>query len=564
MSRLAITTSSTSTLSFGGNVGDVAITPDGGRVVYLGNNGTQLFVRSMNQLDPTPLAGLALPTGPFISPDGQWVGFFSGGSVLMKVSITGGPPVPVTRLTGSARGATWGQDDTIIFATSAVPSGLQRVSANGGDPTQLTVVDRARGEGDHVWPRLLPGGRGVLFTVTPTAGSEPQVAVYDSRDGTQKILVRAGSDAHYASSGHLLYMADGALRAVAFDLERLEVRGTPVPVIPQVLGNALGSGDFDIAGDGTLVYVAGSGELDRRTLVWVGRDGREQPLGTPTRAYMYPRLSPDGTKLAVSILDQERDVWTWDLGRQILNRLTLNAADDRYPAWTPDGRHVAFTSTREGPFNLFWQAWDGTGAVERLTTSPGNQAANSFAPDGTLVLRNDAPETNQDLAMMRLDGDRRVTPLLGTPFNERNGEVSPDGKWLAYESDESGRFEIHVRPFPDVEASREQVSRDGGRQPLWSATGRELFFRDPNGAVVGVPVNPGAKGLGSGVPATLVQGRYYVGTLAVFGRTYDVSADGKRFLMIKQDSPETPVTTATTITVVQNWHEELKRLVPAD
>ena len=230
--------------------------------------------------------------------------------------------------------------------------------------------------------------------------------------------------------------------------------------------------------------------------------------------------------------------------------------------WTPDGQRLLWDSTRAGAYNLFWQAADGTGAVERLTESPNTQASHSFTPDGKqLVLREDIPGQGQDLVVLTLAGERRVTPLLHAQYNERNGEISPDGKWLAYESDESGRFEVYVRPFPNVEASRSAISRGGGQQPLWAADGRQLFYRGPDGAVVGVTVETSGT-FEAGLPEILLRGGYFGGGGGIFGRTYDVSTDGKRFLMIKQGSGDGAAAPVPTITVVQNWLEELNRFVP--
>ena len=376
MSRVCtITPSGTAALTINGSDRDLAITPDGSRVVYVGNRGTQLFVRALDALEPVAVFTGA-PRGPFVSPDGQWIGFVDGSAVLKKVAVTGGPAVTLATLDGNApRGATWGPDDTIIVATSNATTGLQRVAAAGGPTTVLTRPDRAQGEADHLWPELLPGGRAVLFTITAVTGGldAAQVAVLDLQTGTRTVLVRGGSHAHYVPSGHLVYAAAGTLRAVPFDLARLETRGTPVPVVPEVVTTACGGVDAVVAGDGTLAYVSGGGVAGAnapRTLVWVDRQGRETPIPAPPRAYVYPRLSPDGTRVAVYAIDQENDIWVWDLGRTTLTRATFDPGTDDYPVWTPDGRRVIFSSERAGARNLFWQAADGTGAVERLTESP--------------------------------------------------------------------------------------------------------------------------------------------------------------------------------------------------
>jgi eukaryotic-like serine/threonine-protein kinase len=493
VTRLTITTAG-SALTIDRIDRDLALSPDGTHVVYAGNNGTQLFVRALESLEPVAIASAGSGIGirsPFVSPDGQWVGFTSGSNTIQKVAITGGPPIRLATLDGSFRGGTWTPDDTIIFSTNNPATGLQRVSAAGGIPEVLTRPDHAQGEGDHHSPEILPGGRAVLFTITPQTGGldTAQVAVRDLRTGTQKVLLRGGSNAHYVASGLgsnrseregglLVYVAAGTLRAIAFDPTRLETHGSAVPVLPRIITTAIGTGDFDVATDGTLVYVAAPGGLtNERMLVWVDRTGKEEPVAAPPRAYQHPRLSPDGTRVALWSSDLEDDLWIWDLGRQTLTRLTLDPGQDRFPVWTPDGRRIIFSSNRGGVLNLWWQAADGTGTAERLTTSSNNQFLTAITPDGTAVVFNEAtPTAGNDLLQLALDGTRRVTPLLQTQFDERNGIVSPDGRWLAYESNSSGRFEVFVRPFPNVGGGQWPVSRAGGTRPLWARNGKELFY----------------------------------------------------------------------------------------
>jgi serine/threonine-protein kinase len=533
----------------------VAITPDGTQLVYVGIN-NRLLVRPLDRLDATPIYTGAAPLNwVFTSPDGRWVGFAEG-NVLKKVALTGGPAVTIAQV-GQVFGATWAPDDTIIFGTSDPATGLQRVAAAGGAVSEISKPDSARGELDHLWPEMLPGGTAVLVTITAATGglAAAQVAVLDLATGTHSVMVRGGSHAHYVTSGHLVYAADGSLRAVPFDLGRLEVHGTPVTVLARLVTTARGSGDFVVAADGTLAYVDAPGAIAaaERTLVWVDRQGREEALAAPPRPYFHPRISPDGTRVAVAIADQDNDLWVWDLARQTLSRLTFDPAADFAPLWTPDGRHLIFFSPRGRDPGLFWQLADGTGTAERLTTGAPPSAV---TPDGTQVLF--ALTGNQDLAMVSLDGTHRVQPLLNDPSVERNGVVSPDGRWLAYESDSSGRFEIYVRPFPDVDAGHWLISTAGGTRPLWAPKTRELFYVAPGGAVMASLVHARDGAWGADAPAKVVDGPY--ATEGVRDRrTYDVSIDGRRFLMVKRSASEP---TAPQIIVVQHWLEELKRLVP--
>jgi eukaryotic-like serine/threonine-protein kinase len=565
VSRLQVTPSGTSSLNIFWNNRDLAITPDGSRVIYVGNRGTQLFVRALDALEPVAVftGGPAGPNGPFVSPDGQWIGFADGRGVLKKVAVTGGPAVTLATLdTAGPAGATWGPDDTIIVATGAVETGLQRVSAAGGPMTVLTRPDRAKGEADHFWPEMLPGGRAVLFTITALTGGldAAQVAVLDLQTGARRILVRGGSHAHYVSSGHLVYAAAGTLRAVPFDLARLETRGTPVTVVPDVVTTITGGVDAVVADDGTLAYVSGSVAATPRTLVWVDRQGRETPIPATPRPYLLPALSPDGTRLMVFGNDQEHDLWLWDFGRAALTRLTLAPGIDGIGVWTPDSRRVIFSSDRAGVRNLFWQTADGSGAVERLTESPDTQYPSAVSPDGRrLIFTEEAPGTADDVMMMELDGSRRVTPLVQSPFNERNGSVSPDGRWLAYEANDSGRVEVYVRPFPDVSSGHWQVSTNGGTRPIWTRTGQELVYASPTGALMRVGVARGPSWQAT-TPTQVVREGYYT-IPNWWGLSYDISADAQRFLMLKEggaDGTAAPVS----IILVQHWVEELKRLVP--
>jgi serine/threonine-protein kinase len=561
VSRLTLALSGTAALTVNGGDRDLAITPDGSRIVYVGNRGTQLFVRAFDALEPVAVFTGAV-RGPFVSPEGKWIGFVDQAVFLKKVAVTGGPAVMLTRLDGRSAGATWAPDDTVIFATGNVTTGLQRVAA-AGETTVLTRPDHAAGEADHLWPELLPGGRAVLFTITAASGGldAAQVAVLDLQTGTHKIILRGGSHAHYVPSGHLVYAAAGTLRAVTFDPARLETRGTSVRVIPEVVTTSLGSVDAMVADDGTLAYVSWPGVVGAtspRTLVWVDRRGRETPITAEPRAYHLPQLSPDGTRVAVYASDQQQDIWLWDLARTTLTRLTFDPRQDMTPVWTPDGRRLLFSSLRAGPQNLYVQAADGTGSATRLTESDNQQVPTSTARDGSVVFYETTPTRGRDLWRLILGPPPRAEPLLETPFEERGGIVSPDGRWLAYESDSSGRFEIYVRPFPDVGNVESKISPSGGVQPLWAGNGREIFYVAPDGALMTVPVEPRGTTWSAGTATKLVEGRYYTGAGEYFLPQYDVSPDGQRFLMIKEGGA------APSLIVVQNWDQELKRLVPAN
>ena len=550
---------------------DLAITPEGTHIIYKGSaasgaTGTQLFVRAIDTLEPTPLTVPGSPRAPFNSPDGKWIGFVEPGPVtLKKVAITGGAAVALAALDGASRGLTWGDGGAIIFATAAPATGLQRVSSNGGEPVVLTTPNRERGESDHLWPQFLPGGQAVLLTITATAGGidAARVAVLDLRNlsAPPKTLVTGGSQAHYVSSGHLVYAHAGTLRAVAFDLDRLETIGTSVPVVPEVVTLANGTAEFDIARSGTLVYASGGGVAPPRTLVWVDRQGREEPIkGLPARSLVGARLSPDGTRVALEIRDRENDIWLWDFARGTLDRLTMDPGTDQAPVWTPDGLRVIFTSEAGGgPGSLFWQTIDGSGKPERLTPISRVQRASAVLKNGTILLSESRLETAVDIMALTFDKDWRSQPILESAAAERLGEVSPNGRWLAYESNDAGLTEVFVRPFPDVAKQKIKISAEGGgSQPLWARDGKELFYLAPNGALMSVTVQPD-NNLSPGTANKLMDEPYLRLTSLAISRTYDVSEDGKRFLRIK---PSSASEASASVVVVQNWLEELKQLVP--
>jgi serine/threonine-protein kinase len=380
--------------------------------------------------------------------------------------------------------------------------------------------------------------------------------VLNLASGARHTVVHGGGHAQYLPTGHLVYVAGETLYAAAFDAERLQLRGNAVPVLKDV-----SIAEFAISNEGTLVYqsrVAIAGN----TLVWVDGQGREQAVDAPPRPYLYPRLSPDGTRVALDIDGPpDRDVWIWDLRRKTFERFTLDPTGNPIPIWSRDGRRLAFGSDRSGVTNLFWQAADGSGAPEQLLQSDRLQMPLTFAPDGRLLFSADVAGHGRDVHALSLDGSHRVEPILYGAANDLTAEVSPDGRWIVYDSDESGQFEVYVRPYPQAySGGRWQISANGGRQPLWSRDGREIFYRDFDGAMyaASVNLNPTFK---PGAATRLFPNSGYSGSGAsATGRTYDVSPDGHRFLMIKVDAG--PAATTSSVVVVLNWFGELQRAVP--
>jgi eukaryotic-like serine/threonine-protein kinase len=535
----------------------VALSPDGTHLAYVARQGgtQQLYLRAMDSLEGKPIPDTEGAASPFFSPDGQWLGFFAG-QKLKKVSVSGGSALTLGD-TPFPFGASWDSQAIIAFAPS-VGSSLQQVPDGGGTPQLLTRLEN--GEINQRWPEFLPDGKAVLFTGAPTNASwtNSQVAVQSVATGERRNLIKGATYPRYAASGHLVYAQVATLMAVPFDPQRLQVTGTAAPVVEGVLqSRTSGAAQYSLSATGSLVYIPGGVQVDQRRLLWVSRNGAEQPVAAPARAYVFPRLSPDGRRLGVGITEQEAQVWLYDLSRETLTRFTFEGTTNANSVWTPDGKRIAFQSNKEGAPNLFWQLADGSGGLERLITSEYNNFPMSWSPDGQLLAFVEVnPTTGYDIWVLRL-GDRKAQPFLRTPFNESAPRFSPDGRWLAYISNESGRWEVYVQPYPGP-GGKWQISTEGGTEPVWNRNGRELFYRSGEKMMaLDIATQPS---FAAGKPRVLFEGRYNPapGT----GANYDVSPDGQRFLMIKPR--ESAEAAPTQINVVLNWFEELKRRVPTE
>ncbi len=542
----------------------LAITPDGSRVVYVGDGGRRLLVRALNQLHPVTIATGTILKNPFISPDGQWVGYndLAGAGSLWKVRIDGGPPVSISRVRGLLRGAVWLADNTIVFATSTRTLGLQRVSADGGSPQNLTTPDAALNVDDHYWPEALPDGRGILYTVLARTGglAAAKVAIYDLVTNTSTDLLTGGSNAMYLRSGHLVYVAGGILWAVPFDADRRVIAGTALPVLTQLAATASGAGNVAVSANGTLAYVDPAGyDPFARALSWVDRNGTLEPLGAPQHPYMQQRLSHDGTRVAHATgRVPDNNLWVLDVPRLALTRLRAEAARDQDPSWSPDDRWILFasdrTSTSDNPTLQIWrQAADGTGEPELLVESGSYPI---MTPDGTRVIYSaQTSPGNIDVMEMALDGSQRTRGLVQTAFNDSYAVISPDGRWLAYQSNFSGRPEVYVCPYPNTASRRWSVSTSGGSDARWRPDGRELFYVAPDGSLMGVQVKGTDSTWAATAPVKVLEPGYW--SRALIGAAYDVSPDGKRFLIVTPPKDAGP----PDIVVVQHWDEELKALV---
>jgi eukaryotic-like serine/threonine-protein kinase len=541
----------------------VALSPDGTQLAYVARQGVtqQLYVQAMDSLDSKPIPGTEGAFAPFFSRDGQWLGFFAGGT-LKKISMSGGAALPLGEA-GTPHGVSWGSHGIIAFAPTTA-SALEQVSDEGGTPQPLTHLEK--GDVSHRWPEFLPGGRAVLFTagINGATFANAQVAVQSVVTGERRNLIPGATQPRYAPSGHLVYAQGGGLSAVAFDPQRLAVTGAAVPVVEGVMQFPVsGAAQYSFSATGSLVYVAGGIRSAQSKLVWVSRNGAEQPLAVPAHAYGTPRLSPDGRRLAISIAGQETQIWLYDLSRETLTRFTFDGNYNINPVWTPDGKRIAFNTNKEGASNIFWQLADGSRGLERLTTSDYLHAPTSWSPDGQLLAYHEVnPATGRDIWVLRM-GDpsagsgqvRKAQPFLQTRFDEADPRFSPDGRWMSYVSDESGRYEIYVQSYPGP-GGKWQISTEGGTEPAWNRNGRELFYRSGNKMMaVDIATQPS---FAAGKPRMLFEGPYELPPFPI--TNYDVSLDGQRFLMLKPAEQEQAA--PTQINVVLNWFEELKRRVP--
>ena len=542
----------------GANANPLSVSPDGRQIVYVAPSGssTLLHVRAVADLTPRPLSGTEGARFPFFSPDGQWVGFFADGK-LKKIRLAGGTPATLADAPGGL-GASWGDGGEIVFASSD-SHGLAVVPDTGGSPRSLTTLDFAAGDTSHRWPQVLPGHRTAIFVNTAWSRETEDVVVVDLATGARRTIQEGVGFARYvpaapgAATGHLLFVRGGALMAASFDPAGGEGAGPAITVVDGVR-----PGQFDVSASGVLVYTPGSGETLTWSLVWVDRAGEVNPINDLPRGYEDLHLSPDGRRVALTIEEagpgSEAHVWLADTSRGTLTRFTFEGFS-RDPVWAPDGESIVFGSKRgEGTFGLYRQRLDGQGAAELLWASPVPiwPDPQSWSPDGrTVVFDTKGETTGDDLWVLSLDADRAGRPWLETPASEYGGRLSPDGRWLAYNSDESGRVEVYVQPFPGP-GGKWLVSEGGGVNAIWSRDGQELFYRHRDQIVrVDVETDPT---FAIGKPVVLFAGRY-----RRTGRDYDVTPDGTRFIMMRSDDPRT----TTRLNVLLNWWGTLDaRLVP--
>jgi serine/threonine-protein kinase len=539
--------------------------PDGQTLGYshVVGGGAVTFLRRLDGLDVKPLTSAPRSWLAGFSPDGRYLMMLDGATMsLKKTALSGGAPVVFAKADMPFRGE-WAPDD-YYYWTDGYFAPISRTPISGGESEQVTQLDLEKQERAHRDARMLPGGRALTLTVAAggmDSFDDARIDAYTLDAKKRKTLVQGGFSARYSPSGHLVYARGGNLHAVPFDAKSLEVTGPPFQVAEGVfMSTNSGSAYFDVSTTGALAYTVGKAEGGERTLVWVDRQGKATPLPLPVRSYLFPRVSPDGKRIAFEVEGVNHDFYIYDPERDVTTKMTTDGVSHA-PVWTPDGRHLAYRSWKAGTMTMWWMPADRSAPEERLTTVGARQSLVSFSPDGRYATFNqmETDGTMTNLWMLPLTGNRQPQPFVRTEFNEAAGKFSPDGKWVAYCTNESGRPEVFVQPWPGP-GPKIQISSEGGDDPIWSRDGRELFYRNGDKMMV-VEVSL-AGGFQAGKPRVLWESKYSHGMSSSCGppgatsANYDVTGDGQRFLMVRDLDQDAA---STRIAVVLNFGEELKR-----
>ena len=550
------------------------ISPDGTHMVFVASDAggkQRLFIRSLDQLQVSPLYGTEDAIDPFFSPDGQWIAFFAGGK-LKKISVQGGAAVTLCDAQED-RGGAWGENGTIIFAP-ATRTGLFMVSSAGGTPAPFSTLDKKAGEVTHRWPQFLPGGKALLYTSdnNGTFYEEADVAVQVLATGQKKKLFHGGYHARYLPGGYLAFLHDGTLFAVPFDAKRLEIAGQPAPILEDVMSDATTAGaQFSFSGNGTFVYVSGRQAGAKFKLSWLASDGRLTPLRDAALNYTGLSFSPDGKLLALEITDTNNkrdDIWVHDWQRDTVTRLTFARQQNYEPAWTPDSKRITYTTSEQsGDYSFYWKRADGAGDEQKIVASKNSLQTASWRPDSkVLVFAENNPDTNWDIMTLPMEGDEKngwkpgeVKPFLNSTFSELRPAFSPDGRWLAYRSNELGVSEIYVRPFPGP-GGKWQISTGGGDFPQWSSNGRELFYLTNDNKLMVATYSASGDSFRADSPR--LWSNIQLANIGPY-KNFSLHPDGKRIAAITDPQTKAQGQPAK-ITFVVNFTDELRRkLAPA-
>jgi len=538
----------------------IALSPDGSTLVFVASAEgiNRLYLRKRDDTEVRSLPGTEGAYDPVFSPDGKWVAFIAD-FTIKKVSVDG--PVTTVLKVSDARGVSWLDEDTLIFSQDA-GTPLFQVSANGGEPKQISKLDDSKNERTHRWPQVLAGGKAVLFTVgtldSPDDYDRANIEAVILATGERRVILQGANMARYAQTGHLVFGRGGALFAVSFDASNLVARGTPAPILQNVAGDqTTGAVHFSVAADGTLAYIPGGPGAYQRRLVWADRGGNLRPLSLPAGQYNDIRISPDGTRLAMLIGSSgSGDVWVYDFARATPTRLTFNTVNAS-PIWSADGKSVLYSEIQSSgnKTTVLRKPADGSRDAEMLASLPDTAYVKEIERDGTSAILDSQINTYRaNIIRLTLGQESQISDVVKTQFNDYAASLSVDGRWLAYQSNEGVRPEIYVRDLSGS-GGRWQISTDGGEEPHWSADGRELYYRN-NDLFMSVAVETQA-GFKAGPPKRLFSGIYNLRSNS--GVTYDVDPKGGRFLMIR---PAEESTAPSQLRVVLNWGEELRRIAP--
>ena len=542
-----------------GSTGGAVLSPDGTRIVFAASDDSGrklLWLRPLDSLTAQPLEGTDGASYPFWSPDSRFVGFFVPGK-LKKIDILGGPPQTICDAS-SGRGGTWSREGVIVFA-SDVYGGLRRVASAGGASVAITELDRSRGQTSQRWPVFLPDGRRFMYWAgNPTASSQETKGIYVGTldEKGQRFLLQADSDALYAPPGYLLYLREQSLMAHPFDAASLKFKGEAFPVAEDVASpESYRLGRFSASEDGTLVYL--TGQSDRSQVLWLNASGQqESPVGEGAIIGGI-RLSPNGQTLAEIVQEPQTknvDVWLVDLARGVKTRFTFDPAADFDPVWSPDGSRIAWASNAKGHFDLYAKSSTGAGEAEDLLVSDADKYCTDWSRDGRFIAFTQLdPKGNNgaDIWILPLSGDRKPYPFLATPFNEGNAVFSPDGRWLAYQSNESGKTEIYITPFPQA-GGKWQVSQGGGLTPSWRADGQGLHYSTPDGHIMEASVAARGPAVEVGSPRDF--SKVQMASPNPGAWSYAFAPRGDRVLVLQAEKG-----TAVPLTLVTHWTEGLKR-----
>ena len=536
----------------------VTISPDGSRIVYKAN--ADLYVRKLDSFESTLISGTEDATSPFFSWDGKWIGFFAAGK-LTKVPVAGGAAITLADALNN-RGATCGKGGDIVFAPDG-GSGLFLVREGGGDVRVLTKLDSTKNERTHRWPSFLPDGKTVIFTVgtmdTPDFYDDATIEAVDIETGARKILLKGGCSARYIPAGFLIYWRSGSLFAVPFDPGKLEVTGSPIPVLENVNGDpTTGMAAYAVAQNGTLAYIPGKPGVTNLFMVKADLHGVMTPFPVPSQSYMEPRVSPDGGRIAVTIQSgKNSDIWIYDIKRNTLSKLTFGG-ENRTPAWSPDGKRIAYDAFEGGEHSVIVRQADGGGVPEIVARRFGRMYIDAWSRGGSMFVLDIAGTTRtgpngpsgSDLFVLPLQGDRTIRPFLETDFDESQASLSPDGKWIAYSSDASGSYRVYIQPFPGG-GGTSSVSPDEGYDPHWAPDGKVLYYYSP-GKLVSVPIRT-APSLGVGKPETVLSA--YRERFVDSGLMYDIFPDGHSFVVLQSKDDQENL---RKIHLILNWFDEIQ------